>query len=595
MDMLHAMAMALPSEVDTFSDTSVEITLPFLGSPNAVQSDRMVVNKDGTFVYYGRSNLQPIYQAAIEMRVDGCTKYFVRGALGVGKSHLIAALACVLTRSGRKVAFLPDCRALVKAPLHGLLFALKFAFHGHPQELEELEAITSLEEIYQFCLKVAEEREHRVYFLIDQCNALDYMPQSGDRVAESSKAVVRTLLEKITKHHFKISSATANYLHGAADRLRSSSEKTLNLHHGLTEESEMVGWWQHQGHKLYQILNASERTELETFTGGIPLLLRIFGSLATEVPAMRSHEPLQSLQPIPPLSEDLQIIDSLYDKFWANEEALGLVDMIIDFIDEQCERLRGSEKLHEFRAAIDACLMGGRIDRGGGKLLDFRFFNIDSDGQGRVTCEFVRRIVSPYIRKVKGTATFFSPNFATELHLSTNPCVLGYQVEGMVLSHIAQNGLPEAGAEFAKVSDLQFYNKAPEFRQQNNVTLHVPKAFNHRAVDGILVHRGPREEGGIKAVMVGLQITISGRHEDACPPWLATAQQWSRSIEADEVEYRFCWIVENFDHISKSPKEIFSAKERAGKVVWPAHERLRVKIGAINPTIAHKLNIARSQ
>jgi len=98
---------------------------------------------------------------------------------------------------------------------------------------------------------------------------------------------------------------------------------------------------------VYQILNAPDRTEVQTFTGGLPLLLRIFGSLATEVPALRSHEPLQSLQPIPPLSEDLQIIDSLYDKFWANEEALGLVDVITDLIYGQCERVRGSERLHE--------------------------------------------------------------------------------------------------------------------------------------------------------------------------------------------------------------------------------------------------------
>ncbi|KAI5783170.1 hypothetical protein DFH27DRAFT_276400 [Peziza echinospora] len=141
--MVHNIAMALPLEPEQYFD---EMALPFLGSPNSVQRLGMDVSKDGTFVYYGRSKLQVIYQVAMEMRVYGLIKYFLCGPLGIGKSHLIAALPCLLIRSGKKVAFLPDCRALVKAPLHCLLFALQFTFHGHPQELAELAAIISLDE-----------------------------------------------------------------------------------------------------------------------------------------------------------------------------------------------------------------------------------------------------------------------------------------------------------------------------------------------------------------------------------------------------------------------------------------------------------------
>jgi len=232
-EIVHRLAMALPEDPALYCNPAVTLVLPFLGSPNSVQLDRMNVCSQGTFPYYGRSEFERICQASMAMRKFGCTKYLLNGGLGVGKTHILAALACFLTRIGKRVAFLPDCRALVKAPLYGLQFALKFAFYGFVEEQEYIAKINTLDEIYEFCRKVSSK--HRIYFLIDQCNALDYIPQGTDRVGESSKAVVRTLLDQITEHHFKISSATANYQHGARDQLRNSSENGYFIHHGLSE------------------------------------------------------------------------------------------------------------------------------------------------------------------------------------------------------------------------------------------------------------------------------------------------------------------------------------------------------------------------
>ena len=154
---------------------------------------------------------------------------------------MLAALACVLVRNGKKVAYLPDCRALVKAPLHRLQFALKFAFHSQPDIQGLIQQTKNLDDVYQLCRAIA--GQHIIYFLIDQCNALDFMDSSTDRIAETSKGAVRTVLDSITQHHFKISSATANYQHGAGDRLRVTSERILSVNSGL-DEVITIPWYQ---------------------------------------------------------------------------------------------------------------------------------------------------------------------------------------------------------------------------------------------------------------------------------------------------------------------------------------------------------------
>jgi len=123
-------------------------------------------------------------------------------------------------------------------------------------------------------------------------------------------------------------------------------------------------------------------------------------------------------------------------------------------------------------------------------LLDARFFYTSADGRGGVTSEFVRQVISQYMRVIKGTALVLSPSFATTILLSrTNPCVLGYQVETMVLSHIAQNGFSEASSKFKWVEQIYFFVGGPKLRPKDETALYAPQAFNYKAVDEILIHR----------------------------------------------------------------------------------------------------------
>src|SRR5258705_9920619 len=49
---------------------------------------------------------------------------YLFGGKGLGKSHILAALACLLVRKGTQVVYLPDCRAWLFDPLSYLRNAL---------------------------------------------------------------------------------------------------------------------------------------------------------------------------------------------------------------------------------------------------------------------------------------------------------------------------------------------------------------------------------------------------------------------------------------------------------------------------------------
>ena len=251
-----------------------------------------------------------------------------------------------------------------------------------------------------------------------------------------------------------------------------------------------------------------------------------------------------------------------------------------------------------FRKAVSACLQENTVESKGQHLLDARFFYVGTDNQGHITSEFVRQVAGPYMREINGIDLFLSPNFASTKFLSINPAALGYQVEEMVLSHIAQHGFVEAGLEFKKIKNIYFFSgKYPDYHAEEETALYIPTAFNYKAVDGVLICRTheltAEGEKVAKTTVVGLQVTLSGHHKDTAPTWLASVRMWEQLLMADEINYKFCWIMEKDDHAANPVRVEFEEKVRGKSLVWPAHERLTIKIGTFNPTIAHNLRICR--
>ena len=232
LDLARYTAEHAPDEVEEYCNPSTTHWLPFLASRH-LASDRFCFDNEEKFRYYGRANFVEVYNEVMSMRRVGRRKLFLHGTSGSGKSHILAALACLLTRKGKPVVYLADCVSLVQSPMRGILASLTIAFANHEDLLEQIKMINSQKSLEEFCDAVA--RRNQIYWIVDQANALDTMPIGSDRVDEVTKAEVRKLLDKITCLHFKIASSSGNYTHAITDQDRSTSERRLNMYGGLSE------------------------------------------------------------------------------------------------------------------------------------------------------------------------------------------------------------------------------------------------------------------------------------------------------------------------------------------------------------------------
>jgi len=173
-------------------------------------------------------------------------RYFFHGTLGAGKSHLLAALACLLMREGRIVVYVPDCSELLADPKEYFRTALEFAYDSREYARSYLKALRrevvmehiALERLSDFCNKTLEK--DTAFFIVDQANAFDDDTVPGShRFSNKKKKQIRNLLDASSAKHLKLESSTANYKHAWTDLLRETSERRIGLYRGLDEVSHL--------------------------------------------------------------------------------------------------------------------------------------------------------------------------------------------------------------------------------------------------------------------------------------------------------------------------------------------------------------------
>jgi len=245
-----------------------------------------------------------------------------------------------------------------------------------------------------------------------------------------------------------------------------------------------------------------------------------------------------------------------------------------------------------------ACLTCDIVDISALGHLDWRYFYVGDDKCGHTTCGVARLAAGALLRRVKNINDFRDPVWKTNMEMSgRNPTVLGFHVEYLTLLQIFLRGCLVAGEEFGETqSEEVFDKKMPTAlkRDFEGTILYRPASFNFRAVDGILAYR---EKGNKKAVVVGIQITIAGRHSDSEMNFMSSWEHWESHMQCENIEFRFLWILENRGN--REQEIVVPAKTRELKdrtiVVTPQYTSIETTVKAVDKAIGRSLERARER
>jgi len=209
-----------------------KLPFPFVGDTNA---NRFEVDKESDEKYWrymGREKFANLIDEFENIRRDpGYTVLHVYGTRGYGKSHLLAALVCVLAAWEVKVVYIPDCRELIRSPVSYVRAAMLFAWTGDESKQQNIMALENEEDIYRFF-----ENQVDVIFVVDQLNALD-IRKTDDRRTADKKADLYQWLDRCMACHKAILSSSANNHKFLNAVIKHPSQKMMYVYGGLTEVS----------------------------------------------------------------------------------------------------------------------------------------------------------------------------------------------------------------------------------------------------------------------------------------------------------------------------------------------------------------------
>ncbi|KAH8115699.1 hypothetical protein DFH11DRAFT_1688376 [Phellopilus nigrolimitatus] len=357
-----------------FSDPRHLNWLPFphttAGQPARFSLQRQ--NKVVVFPFIGRNIFRKLYEYAAEFEKDpfrGYAKVYLHGCAGTGKSHILAALACLLTHEGKRVVYVPDCLLLIESFFIEMRGALQFAF---PEYASTMDAWTDVEQIRDFCR--AWRKSGSIFFVIDQREALDPVPDDPDK---DRKAEVRIWLDELLSRNFVAFSASADSKTFRPRPGKRTNIKVITLQTGFNED-EMSWWWKHNSKNLPSV-KADERRSIEELTGCVPLLLR---------PLLRLKE--------------RQFSDAK-EQFLASKELVSVRTGVISFMSKNQEIWPPwAEK--SFFKHMDACVREVFLSAPDEDVYDHRYFYFTMTNgawQGHCVCGLVRDTIEPKVAEYK--------------------------------------------------------------------------------------------------------------------------------------------------------------------------------------------------
>jgi len=193
--------------------------------------------QDGKFEYMGRTSFRQVHDKVSLLKRGGGTRLYIQGSTGFGKSHILAALACLLYRQSKIVVFIPDARALLLSPIPYMQTALlcTFAAPSFIEERKRIRACKSLDDISSFYHGL----EFFPYLIVDQINAFELSDLNTDAITRK-KDDCRDFINDLSVGCFFITSASANYQTAMHMEKSQTNETKLRLMGGMSTVSSQI-------------------------------------------------------------------------------------------------------------------------------------------------------------------------------------------------------------------------------------------------------------------------------------------------------------------------------------------------------------------
>jgi hypothetical protein len=226
-------------------------------------------------------------------------------------------------------------------------------------------------------------------------------------------------------------------------------------------------------------------------------------------------------------------------------------------------------------------------------MLDYRYF-YTRNGHGYTSCGFARKVTANFLREIQEAPDFLGQKWYESLKtVASNSSALGFAVEQMTISWISMYGFSKLKAFRTKPQHIYaFLGDRPEVSEHTGFSFYIPLKYNYPAVDCIMVKVDSRKS---RAVVAGIQITISDYHTDTEEVFLKPWKWWGEELHCQDVEFIFIWALED---VGTKPdcvvvKERLTGPRGARTIERPKYERRHVSIADISPRIGEKLNAAR--
>ena len=197
--------------------------LPFPNASLHLPRERFKIDAvESTFPFMGRKVFTTVYQKVLDFPGTSRSILSLQGAAGSGKSHILAALTCLLMKEGKRVVYMPDVREFAASMVGYLRNALLLAYAPNPELCEIIFASKTISSLVEFVRERSGAGE-AIYIICDQMNALDHDPTRVDRVDDERKDLAMSCIDDLVTESHSIWSASGNCGMATTDNCRQTS------------------------------------------------------------------------------------------------------------------------------------------------------------------------------------------------------------------------------------------------------------------------------------------------------------------------------------------------------------------------------------